>query len=78
MLAVLLAGIHHGLTRKIDPGPVWGGSACEEVDEDIPFDLPAALARMRGSAVLREYLGEDYVELYRGVTREKGTPCATD
>lgn len=64
VLAVLLAGIHHGLTGDIDPGPVWSGSACDQVDPDIPFDLPSALARMRGSAVLRDYLGDAYVELY--------------
>lgn len=64
VLAVLLAGIHHGLSEEIDPGPVWPGSACEEVDEDLPFDLPAALARMRASEVLRAYLGDAYVELY--------------
>lgn len=64
VLAVLLAGIHHGITQRIDPGPVWSGSACEEMDEDIPFDMPRALARLRASDVLRDYLGEDYVALY--------------
>ncbi len=64
VLAVLLAGIHHGLTEKIDPGPPWQGSACEEVDKNIPSDLPAALARLRGSTILKSYLGDTYVELY--------------
>lgn len=64
VLAVLLAGIHHGLTGEIDPGPPWQGSACEEADADIPFDLPTALARLRASTVLKSYLGETYVELY--------------
>jgi glutamine synthetase len=64
VLAVLLAGIHHGLTEKSDPGPMWSGSACEQVDEDIPFDLTSALARLRASAVLKSYLGDTYVELY--------------
>ncbi len=64
VLAVLLAGIHHGLSEQIDPGPLWSGSACEEVDKDIPFDLQSALARLRESTILRSYLGETYVELY--------------
>ena len=64
VLAVLLAGIHHGLSEKIDPGPMWSGSACEEADEDIPFDLLSALERLRKSSVLKSYLGEDYVALY--------------
>jgi glutamine synthetase len=64
VLAVLLAGIHHGLTEKSDPGPMWSGSACEQLDQDIPFDLTSALARLRASAVLKSYLGDTYVELY--------------
>ena len=64
VLAVLLAGIHHGLTEKIDPGPLWSGSACEQVDQSIPFDLTSALALLRGSSVLKSYLGDHYVELY--------------
>ena len=64
VLAVLLAGIHYGLTEKIDPGSPWSGSACEEMDKDIPFDLLSALARLRGSDILGPYLGETYVDLY--------------
>ncbi len=64
VLAVLLAGVHYGLTEKIDPGSPWSGSACEEMDKDIPFDLLSALARLRGSDILEPYLGETYVDLY--------------
>ncbi len=64
VLAVLLAGIHHGLSQRIDPGPAWQGSACEEADADIPADLSSALARLRSSRVLKSYLGDSYVDLY--------------
>jgi glutamine synthetase len=64
VLAVLLAGIHYGLSEKIDPGPPWSGSACEQADGSIPFDLLSALATLRGSHVLESYLGASYVELY--------------
>jgi len=64
VLAALLAGIHYGLSEKVDPGPPWSGSACEAVDEDIPFDLPTALERLGDSTVLKSYLGETYVDLY--------------
>jgi glutamine synthetase len=64
VLAVLLAGIHHGLTGEVEPGPPWRGSACEQVDADIPFDLTSALARLRDSTILKSYLGETYVDLY--------------
>jgi len=64
VLAVLLAGVHYGLTEQIDPGPPWSGSACEEMDKSIPFDLLSALARLRGPGILESYLGETYVDLY--------------
>jgi glutamine synthetase len=64
LLAVLLAGVHHGLTRGIDPGPQWPGNACNEMDADLPFDFATALARFEDSELLRSYLGGEYVDLY--------------
>lgn len=64
VLAALLAGVHHGITRKVEPGPAWGGSACDEMDPDLPFDFREALARLGGSTLLKSYLGEEYVDLY--------------
>jgi glutamine synthetase len=67
VLAVLLAGAHHGIASDLDPGPAWQGNACEQVDPDIPMTWEGALARLHGSRVLREYLGADYVDLYCAV-----------
>ncbi|MCF8470180.1 MAG: glutamine synthetase family protein [Parvibaculum sp.] len=64
VLAAILAGIHYGIVNEIDPGEPAEGNACEVMDEDIPFYLPSALKRLRGSSVLREYLGERYVDVY--------------
>jgi glutamine synthetase len=64
VLAVLLAGVHHGITEAIDPGPAWQGSACDEMDPDLPFDFTSALARLQSSDLLKSYLGEEYVDLY--------------
>lgn len=67
VLAALLAGAHHGLTAKLDPGPPWQGNACERPDEDLPLEWDSALASLKGGSVLREYLGGEYVDLYCAV-----------
>ena len=64
VLAAILAGIHHGIVNEIDPGEPAEGNACEVMDEGIPFYLPSALKRLRNSDVMREYLGDRYVDVY--------------
>ena len=64
VLAALLAGIHHGLERRIDPGPAWTGNACEHPDPEMPRELPAAIERLRHGPILRGYLGARYLDLY--------------
>ncbi len=69
VLAALLAGVHHGLENKIDPGPLAGGNAGEEVDPDIPLAWEPALERLQGAKVLAPYLGKDYIDLYCATKR---------
>ena len=42
-LAGVLAGLHHGLTNKLDPGPAATGNVSREPDLALPFSLDAAL-----------------------------------
>ncbi len=63
-LAAMLAGIHHGISRKIDPGPPAEGNAGQALSPDIPFRPRRALERMLESGGLRDYLGENYVKAY--------------
>ncbi|MGB5949743.1 MAG: glutamine synthetase family protein [Parvibaculum sp.] len=64
VLAAILAGIHYGIVNEIDPGPAAEGNACDVVDEGIPFYLPSALKRLRNSTIMREYFGDQYVDVY--------------
>ncbi|KAB7741763.1 glutamine synthetase [Parvibaculum sedimenti] len=64
VLAAILAGIHYGIVNEIDPGDPAEGNACDSMDESIPFYLPSALKRLRNSTVLREYFGDQYVDVY--------------
>ena len=71
VLAAILAGLHHGITNEIDPGPASDGNACETVDPDLPLDVPSALARLESSKILGDYLGEDYLEVYAATKRNE-------
>ena len=64
VLATALAGIHHGITGKIDPGPPWEGNAGAEHAPELPFRPLRALDRMAESTVFADYFGEDYVLTY--------------
>lgn len=73
-LAALLAGIHYGISNKIDPGAPATGNAGESVDPNLPLDLIAAMNRTRNSATLADYFGEDYLKAYTSCkTREYET-----
>jgi glutamine synthetase len=64
VLAVILAGIHYGLDNKREPGQPSSKNACDEVDPNLPLSLPDALALFAASSVMREYLGDEFVEIY--------------
>ena len=71
-LAVVLAGAHHGLTHRIDPGPATTGdgyAAAAKSGAKLPTDWVAALDRFDQSAVMRDYLGDAFVELFVTVKR---------
>lgn len=59
--ATVLAGIRHGLKNKIDPGPETKGNGYEGGEDApaIPVDWRMAIEAAKGSAFLKEALGED-------------------
>jgi glutamine synthetase len=64
VLAAILAGAHHGLEKKLDPGPPFAGNASGDVDPTLPLDIDRAIATFQASAFFRDYFGADYVDLY--------------
>lgn len=71
-LAVVLAGAHHGLTKKTDPGAMTHGdgySSPVAAGDPLPTDWLKAIDRFQASSVMREYLGEAFVDLYATVKR---------
>lgn len=71
-LAVVLAGAHHGIKNRIDPGePVQGDgyAAAQASGAKNPTDWVAALDRFAASAMMRDYLGDAFVDLFVAVKR---------
>ncbi len=62
--AVVLAGIHHGLTQRLDPGPPIEGNANEQATPDLPIHWLDALRAFDNAAILPGYLGADYCHVY--------------
>jgi len=68
-LAAVLAGAHHGLLKKLDPGAPAKGNVSMEPDPALPFTIDEALAKLARAEVLPTYLGEETLTLYRETKR---------
>jgi glutamine synthetase len=68
-LAAVLAGIHFGLEKTIDPGAPALGNVSRDPDPALPFTIDEALARLGSARALAAYLGEDTLALYRETKR---------
>lgn len=69
VMAAILAGVHHGLARGLEPSPPSTGNAGEEADPAMPLKLWTALDRLEGSALMAEYLGALYPAAYAAIKR---------
>lgn len=69
--AAVLAGVLHGIERRLaPPAPLTGNAYRERLEAPrLPGDWPTALARFGESAFLREYFGERFVTLYERTRR---------
>jgi glutamine synthetase len=69
LAAIVLAGMHLGIARKLDPGPVLAGNAYRDTKPTIPQSWPEALGVFERSEFAREYLGERFANLYAATRR---------
>jgi glutamine synthetase len=72
VLAAVLAAAHHGISRKLDPGPPVVGdgyAAAQASGERLPTNWFAAVELMEKSQVLREYLGDRFIDMFVSVKR---------
>jgi glutamine synthetase len=68
-LAAVLAGIHHGITEALDPGPPIEGNAYDRVAPSLPRDWHAALDRLAASPLLARYFGDRFLEIFTAIKR---------
>jgi glutamine synthetase len=71
-LAAVLAAAHHGLTHRLDPGPPVTGdgyAAAAKSGLRLPTTWYAAVDAFDASAVMREYLGARFVDMFAKVKR---------
>src|SRR5262249_351421 len=66
-IAAVLAGMHKGITEKLDPGPAIAGNAYAQASADLPNDWPAALRLLRDSAFLKAYFGERFLVIFHAI-----------
>jgi glutamine synthetase len=67
VIATVLAGMHHGIENRLDPGPMHEGNAGAEIDADLPLTLWEALEAIRAATILPRWLGADYPSIYASV-----------
>lgn len=64
-LAAVLAGVHHGLANRLDPGPPLTGDAyAQEGAPALPSSWDAAITALQRGETLKIYFGESLCHLY--------------
>lgn len=71
VVAWVLAGIHYGLSRAVEPPPALQGNAYHGGGERLPVHWPLALERFRASSVAPEYLGKPFSRLFATVKQSE-------
>ena len=69
VVAWVLAGIHHGLTQRLEPPPVTTGNAYEQAGEALPVSWSEVIERFARSEIADRYFGGRFVQLYSTVKR---------
>lgn len=74
-VAAVLAAMHHGIVNQLDPGPAIVGNGYEQASATDAAPMPAnwfaAVDRFAGSTVLKDYLGERFVQVFATVKRSE-------
>jgi glutamine synthetase len=64
VMASVLAGIHHGLTNKIEPGDPLEGNAYEQTEASLPNNLRDALRELDDNEVMGRYIDPKYIDVF--------------
>ena len=64
VMAAILAGMHHGITGKIDPGNPVTGNGYEKRAKYSPGNWFDAIDAFWKASILKEYFGKNFVDTY--------------
>ncbi|TBU73053.1 glutamine synthetase [Pseudomonas daroniae] len=65
--AAILAGIHHGVSQKIDPGTPIVGNGYAQATDVLPTDWLGALRALEQSEWAKEALGADFLKVFLAI-----------
>lgn len=68
VMAAVLAGIHHGIEKRCEPGPMIAQGATTPKDLTLPVRWEASLDAFERGQILPRYLGEEYCRIF-GICR---------
>jgi len=63
-LAAVLAGLHHGIVKRLDPGEADTGNAGAEPDPGFPRTIEDGLVAFKDGEILKDYFGDMYAHIY--------------
>lgn len=64
VMAAILAGMHHGIAEKLDPGAPVTGNGYEKRAKYIPGNWFEAIDAFWRASILKEYFGKDFVDTF--------------
>ena len=65
VLAAILAGVHHGITNKVEPGPMVAQESIIDEKVELPVRWSAALDAFDAGKILPKYLGREVSQAVR-------------
>ena len=71
VVAAVMAGIHHGITNQLDPGPMVAESQKVDYEITLPVRWSKSLDIFHAGKVLPDYFGEEYHHLFEACKREE-------
>lgn len=64
VMASILAGMHHGISEKLDPGAPVTGNGYEKRAKYIPGNWFEAIDAFWRASILKDYFGKDFVDTF--------------
>ncbi len=72
VVAAVLAGMHHGMTRELEPPPpMEGDAAADQQGADLPTRWLRAIEALERGSILPDYVGADFMRVFAAVRRHE-------